>query len=113
MSSSRNFRIIFDRAHLGEVVYSPRYRGYDGTYVFCNEQSYHDAGLILLTTSDFSFIQDDGDSFDFDKKEEEQEDFIKAYNLSKIEKKVMVDVSENGGFKTIEKIYEEIVKGLE
>ena len=32
LSSGGNF--ILDRAHLGEFVYSPRYREYDGSYVF-------------------------------------------------------------------------------
>src|SRR5271167_1565154 len=27
-------KIIFDRWHIGEVVYSPMYRGYSGDYVF-------------------------------------------------------------------------------
>src|SRR5882762_8504550 len=29
-----NLKIIANRAHLGEVVYAPRYRAYDGEYVF-------------------------------------------------------------------------------
>ena len=113
-------RIIFDRFHLGEVVYSPRYRGYDGGYVFELENQFTNSmdswtkgysknvQMILLMTSDFSFIQDDGLSFDFSAKESEQEDFIAAFERSTMPNKVMVDVHNGkGGFKTPEQIFQE------
>ena len=98
-------RFIFNRAHLGEVVYS-HYREYDGSYVFDLEKKAIEAGsdfhettlLILLHTSDFSFIKDDGLSFDFQKKEEEQDKFIWAFERSKIKYKMMVDVACNQQF---------------
>lgn len=109
--------LIYDRFHLGETVYSPRYRGYSGNYVFDLEFSYlkrmsernefYIPKLILLTTSDFSFIQDDGLSFDFSKKEEEQDDFKKAFYRSQLPK-VMIDVSNGkGGFRDPDDIFEE------
>lgn len=96
-------RFLMNRAHLGEVVYSPRYRGYAGDYVFELEQNAPSAArdetlLILLHTSDFSFIKDDGLSFDFEKKEEEQNDFCRAFDRSNLKYKQMIDVSVNGGF---------------
>lgn len=63
--------------------------------------------LILLTTSDWSFIKDDGESFDFSKKEEEQNDFIAAFNKSILPKKI-IDVSTNGTYKKIDDILTEI-----
>lgn len=109
--------LIYDRFHLGETVYSPRYRGYSGDYVFDLEfvhlkrmserNEFYIPKLILLTTSDFSFIQDDGLSFDFSKKEEEQEDFKKAFYSSQLPK-VMIDVSNGkGGFRNPDDIFEE------
>jgi hypothetical protein len=98
---SSDTRYIMNRAHLGEFVYSPRYRKYDGSYVFELENhfindrgsKFHDTTLlVLLHTSDFSFIKDDGLSFDWDKKEEEQNDFIRAFERSQITNKVMIDV---------------------
>lgn len=102
----QNPLIIFDRFHLGECVYSPLYRKYSGDYVFDLEQhfnlkneGYPRTKLILLTTSDFSFIKDDGDSFDFSKKEEEQDEFIRAFKKSTFKNKVIIDVSNgDGGF---------------
>lgn len=100
---------IMDRAHLGETVYAPRYRKYGGDYVFELEDmfinytgsDFHEATLlVLLTTSDFSFIQDDGMSFDFDRKAEEQEDFKRAFEKSRIKAKLLIDVSNGkGGYK--------------
>ena len=94
-------KLILNRAHLGEMVYAPRYRGYDGSYVFEQE---HRSGpfdhvlLVLLHTSDFSFIADDGESFNFDQKDEEQLDFVHAFEKSAIRYKLMLDVSTGGHF---------------
>lgn len=106
-------RLIFDRAHLGEAVYAPRYRNYSGDYIFAHEENrdLSKCRLILLTTSDFSFIQDDGKSLDFSKKEEEQNDFIDAFNRSKIKDKVLVDISNGQGFyKSEYEILNEVLK---
>ena len=104
---------IFNRFHLGECVYAPLYRHYDGDYVFDLEEDHSlhlnkSIRMILLTTSNFEFIKDDGLSFDFSKKAEEQEMFIKAFKLSIIQDKVIIDVHNgNGGFKTFEEIFAE------
>lgn len=85
--------IIFDRGHLGECVYAPLYRQYSGEYVFGMESMTYlsDVKLILLTTSNFDICVDDGESFNFANKEQEQQLFIDAYNKS-IMNKVMIDV---------------------
>lgn len=101
--------VIFDRAHLGEMVYAPLYRKYSGNYVLDYEKDVatHDARLILLTTSDFSFIQDDGLSLDFSKKEIEQAKFIEAFSQSTIEDKVIIDVCNGkGGYRPAAEILE-------
>lgn len=111
-------RLILDRAHLGEYVYSPRYRGYDGSYVFDMEQQFIEAGsqfhettlLVLLTTTDFSIMKDDGLSFDFSKREEEQVDFIKAFNQSHIKNKLLIDVSNGkGGYRTRKSVLKQVL----
>ena len=108
--------LIFNRFHLGEAVYSNLYRGYDGNYVFDLEQTWGaefmtDVTLVLLTTSDFSFIKDDGESFDFSRKEEEQEMFKKVFNKSAFRHKIMVDVANGkGGFKSPEDILNEVLQ---
>lgn len=97
--------LIFNRFHLGECVYAPLYRGYTGTYVFDLEEEFDvetwdRVKLILLTTSDFSIVQDDGESFDFSKKEQEQELFKQAFYRSAFPCKTMIDVADGkGGFK--------------
>ena len=95
-----NTRLICNRAHLGETVYAKRYRNYNGNYVFDIERRFHESEnslnktlLVLLYTSDFSFITDDGLSLDVTKREEEQNDFIEAYSKSIIPNKIMIDVN--------------------
>jgi len=115
--------LILNRAHLGECVYAPRYRGYEGNYVFELEREFlynqviksekfeSNTLLVLLTTSSFDFIEDDGKSFDFTKKEEEQNDFIKAFNKSAMMNKIMIDVHDgNGGFRPKADILKEVLK---
>lgn len=109
----RKMPVIFDRAHLGELVYAPMYRKYDVGYVHELEERANttSARLVLLTTSDFSFIQDDGLSIDFSRKEEEQAKFLAAFNSSKIQDKVLVDVSNGkGNYRSAESILAEVLK---
>lgn len=111
--------VIVDRTHLGEMVYAPLYRGYSGEYVYEMEQDLMDRKkfthkdgikLVLLTTSNFDIVTDDGQSFDFSKKEQEQEMFKAAFNRSAFSK-VMVDVHNGkGGYKTPREVFEEVVK---
>lgn len=116
--SSNHTKVIFNRFHLGENVYAPLYRDYDGNYVFDfekqvldnNPNAFDRVKLVLLTTSDFSFIKDDGESFDFSKKGEEQEMFKTAFNKSLIRNKAIIDVCDGqGGFKDAFKIAEEVI----
>lgn len=111
--------IIFDRTHLGELVYAPLYRGYSGDYVFEMENCLIDdkpytltdeVRLILLVSSNTEMLKDDGLSFDPTKKNEEQERFIQAFRQSKLTNKVMVDVHNgSGGYKSFEEVFQEAI----
>lgn len=92
--------IMLDRAHLGESVYAKRYRGYDGDYVFDmenvkNAEALEKTLLILLVNDDRcleSALVDDGDSFDWTKRDEEQKDFKAAFERSRFANKLMINV---------------------
>lgn len=110
-------RVIFDRWHLGEAVYSPMYRLYDGSYVFDFEK-HHDldyvGGLrLILLTEDFQIARhfvDDGESLGtIDDREEEQRRFIEAFNRSIILDKRIICVTDPGlgGFKSKNRILDE------
>lgn len=111
-------KLIFDRWHLGEVVYSDAYRGYFGDYVFELEkeaqlQNCQNIKLVLLT-EDFSksahFISD-GESFDDSRREEEQNRFIEAFNKSILPNKQIVCVTaEDGRFRSQLDILNEVLK---
>lgn len=107
-----NAKIIFDRAHLGEAVYSPIYRGYSGDYIYDIERdngmdNRWDAKLILLI-EDFSVSKhfvDDGLSFDVNKRAQEQDLFLEAFEKSCFGNKKMVCVTApDGNFKSKEDI---------
>jgi len=101
-------RLIFDRWHLGEMVYAPMYRAYSGEYVFDFEERHHldaaDIRLILLT-EDFhvsSHFVDDGQSLgELQQREEEQNRFLAAFRRSIIRDKRIICVTDPalGGFK--------------
>lgn len=110
MIQNLNAPIIFDRAHLGETVYAPLYRKYDGDYVFDIEKAYQtdSARLILLISSNLDMITDDGLSFDPANKLIEQQRFLRAFSLSQIKDKIIIDVHNGkGGFKSKEQILDE------
>ena len=94
--------IIFDRAHLGETVYSPLYRGYTGKFVFDFEKNFVNGShpktkLILFTDTVENVIardkaRGDGLSFTLDpeKKAEELKAFDEAFNESCLDKKRII-----------------------
>ena len=109
--------LIFDRAHLGETVYSPIYRNYNGDFVFDFEKDYvkrehPETKLIVFTDTPEAVIERDkkrGDglsfSLDIDKKKQELEAFERAYEMSSLNKKL---IHLNG--RSPEEIWEQDVK---
>jgi len=93
--------LIFDRAHLGETVYSPIYRNYSGDFVFDYERDYVNHNnpvtkLIVFTDTPEAVIERDkkrGDglsfSLDVDKKKQELAAFERAYEMSSLDKKLI------------------------
>lgn len=111
--------MIFDRTHLGEMVYAPLYRKYSGEYVYDMEKELieskpftheDDIRLILLISSNTEMLVDDGLSFDPSKKNDEQSMFINAFNKSSIVNKVIVDVHNGeGGYRSYQDIFQEAI----
>lgn len=97
-------RLIFDRWHLGEDVYAPMYRKYDGSHVFDLEkrhelQNKNRIRLILLTENFelSNHFQDDGLSLGSASRENraaEQERFLGAFNRSIIKDKRIICVTD-------------------
>src|SRR5271167_1703820 len=109
-------RIIFDRWHIGEAVYSPMYRSYSGNYVFDQERNsgidtHPSLRLILLTenTNTSMHFVDDGKSLGPARnRRQEQNLFLDAFERSNIKDKRMVLVTApNGGFRDKRDILEE------
>lgn len=94
--------IIFDRAHIGESIYSPIYRNYSGDFVFDFEKnfvnsSHPETKLILFTDTVENVItrdktRGDGRSFTLDpeKKAKELKAFDEAFSRSCLDKKRIV-----------------------
>ena len=47
-----DFNFIVNRSHIGEMVYSPKYRGYSGDYVLELEKSLKRSDVFLILLSD-------------------------------------------------------------
>lgn len=102
LADVKNYVLIFDRAHLGEYVYSPMYRHYDGSYVFEMETHYPNfikqaIELVFIDTVDNLIKRDDGLSFSIkkDDKEKEIQLFKEAFDKSNVKHKVLIDISKN------------------
>lgn len=103
-NSQRN--MILNRAHLGEYVYSPIYRGYEANWVFDLEETFLNASnehlkklklFVLYDSDNFQLnSREDGKSLsnsDNQKMDIERERFIKAFERSKIPCKRIFDIS--------------------
>lgn len=93
--------IVLDRAHLGESVYGPIYRGDSGVdlgYLNELEQQFdHDeVAMVLVVHRDLELVRsrDDGEGYDAAKNGEEQDRFVAAFKASKIYRKHALDVTD-------------------
>ncbi len=106
---------IFNRSHIGEAVYSPLYRGYNGDYVFRIEKLFKDSVtthyidgkkyvdkildnvylIVFVGDKNVIFSRDDKLSFykDADGVQKEREYFEKAFAKSIIPHKCIIDVT--------------------
>lgn len=91
--------MIYDRAHLGEYVYSPIYRNYSGEYVFELEKKYEtvmDKAILFLFTDrpENLLSREDGLSFSskIENKQKEIILFTEAFNKSNIKHKYHIDI---------------------
>lgn len=115
LSCATYAHVICNRAHLGECVYSPLYRKYDGDYVFELERDYgmHESTNVrlILLTENFSVSKhfvDDGLSFDISKRAEEQAMFVQAFDKSHIrDKRVICVTAPDGSFRPAGEILDE------
>lgn len=115
--NNRNL-LVFDRAHLGEYVYSPMYRKYSGDYVFDLEKDHplmiDNAKLFLFTDAAENLCRrEDGNSFssDVENKKKELELFNEAFEKSNIKNKMIIsieDKDENAVWDIIKKELENV-----
>lgn len=117
---SRNYEkshFILDRSHLGESVYAPKYRGYNGDYVFDIESQYtieefwKEIKLITFVDKAENLIaRDDGlsHSININDKNDEIKAFKRAHEMSLIEDKILIDID---GL-NIEQVFEKIKEFL-
>lgn len=107
--------VVFNRGHWDELIYAPRYRDYSPNYVRIMEDSYRDelynTIFILLYTTDFNIMQDDGQSHDFSSRQEEQEDFIKKFQESKLNK-LMIKVNDGDHYASHDVIAQRFIDAL-
>lgn len=104
-ASSRT--LILNRAHLGEYIYAPIYRGYEGDWIFSIEKEFlaanqtHDSLCLLILLFDSSNeklkAREDGRSFsneDDSKLDDERRKFLEAFEKSHFTSKIKFDLSQ-------------------
>jgi thymidylate kinase len=114
-ANRKGINLILDRAHIGETVYSPIYRNYDGNFVFVIEKKYVTNNpnynlLVFIASPETLITRDDGLSFtiQLDKKTDEINKFKEALIKSHIEKKNLIDITN----KSIEEVWQEVKNDL-
>ena len=106
----KNKSIIYDRSHLGEIVYAPLYRNYSAKYIYDMEKLHNldDVRLVLLV-GDTSIVEDDGLSHNYDNRELEQKVYLEAFDRSIIKDKRIVEVHKHGSFRDVGAIIKDIL----
>lgn len=108
ISTNKTARVIYDRLHLGECVYSPLYRNVKVNSVMSDEAARLSGASsahvrLILLTENFEIskhFKSDGESFDDTKRSMEQDMFIDAYSKSVIhDKKIICVTGEDGNFR--------------
>lgn len=100
------FNVIFDRFHLGAIVYGAKYRNADpdGIYEidinFFNRSNVDTAIVLLTDYPEAICSRDDGASLENSTEEYEQtrNGFIEAFGGSRCRNKFHINITDNGGF---------------
>lgn len=117
MSHNQGYDFIFDRLHLGAIVYGKKYRNADPKLIYGIDKHFltdeKDVFLVLLTDySEAILAIDDGESLETNVEDYEytRTEFIDAFNKSVCVNKLHINITDNGGFKNT---YETVVKFLD
>ena len=111
--------VIWNRSHIGEMVYGPLYRGSDPkSWVISLEEEFRfdrdpEIYLIYLKADpEFLAVNDDGRSFSnkIVDKQQELRFFREAYESSKIMKKLMIKVNKQNEYIESTRILDEVIQ---
>lgn len=114
------YDIIFDRFHLGAIVYGEKYRNADASKIYELEQhqlsGFEEIAIVLLTDNAEEVVKrDDGESNEKNIEDFEQTKlaFEKSLQNSVCKHKLLVNITENGGFvntySTVTKFLDEVI----
>jgi len=105
LNYAHGFDIIYDRFHLGAIVYGKKYRNADPEDIYSIEEMLihkdDEIALVLLTDWSNAIVErDDDDSLESGVAEfdETRLAFEEAFSRSIIPNKLHINISENGGF---------------
>lgn len=94
-------KVVYNRGHIDEFVYAPMYRDYGTYWLEIMEQEFapdvNNTWFVLLLSRNFSVMEDDGQSLDYERRQEEQELFEKYFDRSRVANKMKIyTISEDG-----------------
>ena len=111
---NQNIPLIFNRSHIGEMVYA-KYRNSSGEWIYDLENIIEDVNssvIILLLARNENLLRNDGESFDYDARMQEQNEFIQACKRSKLRVIEQYVHDENGNWINVHCIVFDILKKL-
>ena len=106
LNYTHSFDVIYDRFHLGAIVYGKKYRNADPEDIYAIEDMLvcKDDEIALVLLTDWTtqiMVRDDDNSLETSSAEfdETRVAFEEAFARSIIPNKLHINISENGGFK--------------
>lgn len=104
----RNDNIVYNRGHIDEFVYGPMYRHQGTKWLQIYEEEFAEymknTCFILLLSSNFDIMKDDGNSLDYNKRKDEQDLFIKYFDQSPMPNKLKIFTIDNAGYRNPDNI---------
>lgn len=99
---------VYNRGHIDEFVYGPIYRNVPTYWLKLYEQEFAEeldnTCFVLLLSENFDVMQDDGESLDYNRRQEEQELFEKHFNESPFKNKIKIYTIDKNGYRNKEDI---------
>lgn len=116
MELKKKNHLVYNRGHIDEFVYGPLYREQNTYWLKIYEdemwEEMKNTVFILLISENFNVMEDDGNSLDYSRRHEEQDLFLRYFQESPMQNKIIVKTIDKNGYRNISSIKEDLIREM-